>query len=83
MEIKWGLIPDLGGTQALRHLVRHDLAKELVFTGRIVSGTEAAELGLVTPTILLEKYCGPLCCLGIPKVRPDLAQRGRIAVVRL
>lgn len=48
MEIKWGLIPDMTGTQTLRHLVRLDIAKELTFTGRIVSGSEAAELGLVT-----------------------------------
>jgi enoyl-CoA hydratase/carnithine racemase len=48
MEIKWGLIPDMTGTQTLRRLVRLDVAKELTFTGRIVSGTEAAALGLVT-----------------------------------
>jgi len=48
MEIKWGLIPDMTGTQTLRHLVRLDVAKELTFTGRIVDGEEAARLGLVT-----------------------------------
>ena len=48
MEIKWGLIPDMTGTQTLRHLVPLDVAKELTFTGRVLSGTEAAELGLVT-----------------------------------
>jgi enoyl-CoA hydratase/carnithine racemase len=51
MEIKWGLVPDMSGTQTLRHLVRLDVAKELTFTGRIVSGTEAAELGLVTRVV--------------------------------
>jgi enoyl-CoA hydratase/carnithine racemase len=48
MEIKWGLVPDMSGTQTLRHLVRLDVAKELAWTGRIVQGTEARELGLVT-----------------------------------
>ena len=48
MEIKWGLIPDMSGTQTLRHLVRLDVAKELTFTGRVVSGEEAVELGLAT-----------------------------------
>jgi enoyl-CoA hydratase/carnithine racemase len=48
MEVKWGLIPDMTGTQTLRHLVRLDVAKELTFTGRIVSGEEASQLGLVT-----------------------------------
>ena len=50
MEIKWGLVPDMGGTQTLRHLVRLDVAKELAFTGRIVSGEEACSLGLATRT---------------------------------
>lgn len=48
MEIKWGLIPDMSGTQTLRDLVRIDVAKELAFTGRIVRGAEAEKLGLVT-----------------------------------
>jgi len=48
MEIKWGLVPDMSGTQTLRRLVRLDVAKELAFTGRIVSGAEALELGLAT-----------------------------------
>jgi enoyl-CoA hydratase/carnithine racemase len=48
MEIKWGLVPDMSGTQLLRHLVRLDVAKELTFTGRVVSGAEAVELGLAT-----------------------------------
>lgn len=48
MEIKWGLIPDMSITQTLPHLVPLDVAKELTFTGRIVSGTEAVELGLAT-----------------------------------
>jgi enoyl-CoA hydratase/carnithine racemase len=48
MEIKWGLIPDMTGSESLLRLVGLDVAKELVFTGRIVSGTEARELGLAT-----------------------------------
>jgi enoyl-CoA hydratase/carnithine racemase len=48
LEIKWGLIPDMSITQTLTRLVPLDVAKELTFTGRIVSGTEAVELGLAT-----------------------------------
>jgi enoyl-CoA hydratase/carnithine racemase len=48
MEIKWGLVPDMSGTQTLRNLVRLDVAKELTFTGRIFSGTEAGEIGIAS-----------------------------------
>jgi enoyl-CoA hydratase/carnithine racemase len=48
MEIRWGLVPDMSGTQTLRHLVRLDVAKELAFTGRRVGAEEALRLGLVT-----------------------------------
>ncbi len=48
MEIKWGLVPDMSLTQTLRDLVPLDVAKELTFSGRIMSGSESKELGLVT-----------------------------------
>jgi len=47
-ELHWGLVPDMTGTLVLSRLVRPDIAKELTFTARIVSGTEAVELGLCT-----------------------------------
>lgn len=47
-EVHWGLIPDMSGSRTLLRLVRIDVAKELTFTGRIVSGSEAAALGLAT-----------------------------------
>ena len=48
LEIRWGLVPDMTGTQMLPRLVGLDVAKELAFTGRMVSGEEAVELGLAT-----------------------------------
>ena len=48
MEVKWGLIPDMGGPQLLRHLLPLDVAKELTYTSRIVSGEEAVRVGLAT-----------------------------------
>lgn len=48
MEIKWGLIPDMSITKTLPRLVGIDVAKELMYTGRVVSGEEARSLGLAT-----------------------------------
>jgi enoyl-CoA hydratase/carnithine racemase len=48
LEIRWGLVPDMTGTQMLPRLVGLDVAKELALTGRIVSGAEAVQLGLAT-----------------------------------
>jgi len=48
MEIEYGLIPDMSISQTLLRLVRDDVARELVYSGRIVEATEAHELGLIT-----------------------------------
>lgn len=48
LEIRWGLLPDMTGIPALVRLVGLDVAKELCFTGRMVSGAEAADLGVAT-----------------------------------
>src|SRR5690606_17566643 len=42
--------PDMAGTQLLPELVGRDVAKELTLTGRIISGEQAAALGLATRT---------------------------------
>ena len=48
MEIRWGLIPDLGGSQTLRGLTAQDQAKLLTLTGKVLSGEEALAANLVT-----------------------------------
>jgi enoyl-CoA hydratase/carnithine racemase len=48
MEVQWGLVPDMCGTQLLPELVGRDVAKELTLTGRRLSGTESVRLGLAT-----------------------------------
>lgn len=48
LEMRWGLIPDMIGTWVLPRLVGEDVAKELTFTGRMLSGTDAAAIGLCT-----------------------------------
>jgi enoyl-CoA hydratase/carnithine racemase len=48
LEIKWGLVPDLGGMALLRGLVRDDVARDLTWSGRILSGSEAVAIGIGT-----------------------------------
>lgn len=48
MEMKWGLIPDMAGTQLMRHSVRDDIIRELTYTNRVFSGQEAVEYGFAT-----------------------------------
>src|SRR5262250_1594291 len=46
-EIKLGIIPGGGGTQRLTRLIGEGKAMELILTGDMISGEEAARLGLV------------------------------------
>ncbi|MGS0897359.1 crotonase/enoyl-CoA hydratase family protein [Burkholderia stagnalis] len=48
MEIKWGIVPDMAGFVLMPQVTRADVMRELVYTGRIVSGEEAVALGLAT-----------------------------------
>ncbi len=48
MEIKWGLVPDMAGIALMRRLARADVVRELTYSGRVFSGTEALSLGFAT-----------------------------------
>lgn len=58
-EISLGLIPGFGGTQRLPRLIGMNRAKELIFSGRMISATEAEGMGLVnricSPETLMEE----------------------------
>jgi enoyl-CoA hydratase/carnithine racemase len=47
-ETHWGLVPDMCGTQLMRHLAREDIVRELTYTARIFSADEALYFGFVT-----------------------------------
>jgi enoyl-CoA hydratase/carnithine racemase len=51
MEIKWGLVPDMAGLVLMKGLVRDDVARELTYSGRIVTGQEAVDVGLATRVV--------------------------------
>jgi enoyl-CoA hydratase/carnithine racemase len=48
LESRWGLIPDMTATVLLPRLVGPEVAKDLTFTGRMVSGEEAVRIGLAS-----------------------------------
>lgn len=47
-ETHWGLVPDMSGVRSLSELVGLDVAQELTLSARVLSGAEAADVGLVT-----------------------------------
>jgi len=51
IETKWGLVPDMAGTQLMRHLAREDIVRELTYTGRTFSAGEALDFGFVTTIV--------------------------------
>ncbi|MCC6008116.1 MAG: crotonase/enoyl-CoA hydratase family protein [Rhodobacteraceae bacterium] len=48
MEMKWGLVPDMGLARVLPRLMRADQALELIVTAREFSADQAERMGLVT-----------------------------------
>lgn len=74
-ETGLAIIPGAGGTQRLARLVGKSAAKELIFTGRKISGTEALSMGLVN-------YCvspGSAYSKGLEIAR-EINQKGPVAV---
>jgi len=48
MEMKWGLVPDMGGMVTLPELVRADVLRRMTYTAEEVAAEEALRIGLVT-----------------------------------
>lgn len=48
MEMKWGLVPDMGGMVTLPELLRPDVLRRMTYTAEEVLAEEALRLGLVT-----------------------------------
>jgi enoyl-CoA hydratase/carnithine racemase len=51
MEVKWGIIPDLGATQRLPRVIGVGRAKELAFTARRIDAAEALQIGLANRVV--------------------------------
>lgn len=55
LEINVGIIPGGGGTQRLQRLIGIGLTKEMVYTGQIIDGKRAYEIGLVNHLVPHDK----------------------------
>ncbi|MFO7748563.1 MAG: enoyl-CoA hydratase-related protein [Desulfobacteraceae bacterium] len=75
-EITLGIIPGFGGTQRLTKIVGTNMAKEMIFTGKIIGADRAREIGLVNkvskPEALMEdvmKCAGKMASMGCVALR--------------
>ncbi len=48
MEMKWGLVPDMGGMVTLPKLLRGDVLRRLTYTAEVITAPHAVDCGLVT-----------------------------------
>ncbi|MEH6830874.1 crotonase/enoyl-CoA hydratase family protein [Sulfitobacter sp.] len=48
MEMKWGIVPDMGGMVLLPKLVRSDVLRRMTYTAEPIDATQAERWGLVT-----------------------------------
>jgi enoyl-CoA hydratase/carnithine racemase len=79
LEVKIGLIPDVGGCSRLPAVVGLGRAKELIMTGRFINGTEAHAIGFanrVAPAAELDAATQALCdeLLGAAPIAVALAK---------
>ncbi|MFP4387633.1 MAG: enoyl-CoA hydratase-related protein [Desulfococcaceae bacterium] len=74
-EITLGIIPGFGGTQRMPRLVGPNVAKELIYTGRMVPAPEAKEIGLAN------KVCAPDALMDeVKKTAKAIAAKGRVSL---
>ncbi len=74
-EITLGIIPGFGGTQRLPRLIGKNMAKEMIFTGKMVSAQEAKELGLVNKVVPAETLMDE-----VMKTAKAMAAKGRVSL---
>ncbi|MBT8342396.1 MAG: enoyl-CoA hydratase/isomerase family protein [Desulfatitalea sp.] len=74
-EIKLGLIPGYGGTQRLPRLIGINQAKELLYTGNLISAAQAHQLGIVNRVTPPEELMP-----AVMKTAREMASKGRVAI---
>jgi enoyl-CoA hydratase/carnithine racemase len=83
LEFKYGIIPDLGGTQRLPRLVGPGKAKELIFTASQIDADDAERIGLAEQVVGEEELEGAVMELASRiAAQPPLAVRAAKRAVR-
>jgi len=74
-EINLGIIPGFGGTQRLPRLVGKNRAKEMIFTGKMISAAEAQAMGLVNKVCVQDQLMDEV--LNVAKI---IVSKGKISL---
>jgi enoyl-CoA hydratase len=74
-EINLGLIPGFGGTQRLPRLIGMNMAKELVFTGKMISAAEAEKIGLANKVVPQDQLMDE-----VMKTASEIASKGKVSL---
>jgi enoyl-CoA hydratase len=74
-EINLGLIPGFGGTQRLPRLIGTNMAKELIYTGKMISAAEGNQIGLVNKVVAPESLMEEVI-----KVAKAIAAKGKVSL---
>lgn len=74
-EITLGIIPGFGGTQRLPRLIGMNMAKEMIFTGKMLSAAEAKELGMVNKVVAPDALMTEVMATA-----KSIAQKGKVSL---
>lgn len=74
-EVKLGIFPGFGGTQRLARVVGMARARELIFSGRMISAEQAYEYGLVNKVVPADQLL-----MEVMSVAKEIAANGLVAV---
>jgi enoyl-CoA hydratase len=74
-EVSLGITPGFGGTQRLPRLVGEGMAKELIFSGKIIDAQEALRIGLVNRVVEPEQLMDE-----VKNLANTIAQQAPVAV---
>lgn len=74
-EINLGIIPGFGGTQRLPRLIGINKAKEMIFTGRMITASEALGVGMVNRVVVPEALMDEAT-----KIAKTIASKGRVSL---